>query len=374
MKNPYIAGLDSQVPDPALRTTEQLLHLSGKNLGNFMFCSSVRRFVVTQTRTRKQGIDLEVVARECDGIIIPAANWLQPKSDFSAMAAQIEQANVPTVILGLGAQAANNGQIPELKPGMVRFVKAIADRCDSISVRGPFSAEVLNHYGIKNVTVTGCPSLLWHLNHSAMVKRLPPPGQVTRIVTAATLPNLPEVPKVDDKRMRLARLMLGESIRNGYDHVAQAEISMIQASRGELPATDPAWAFLRHAFGGATKAQLAKYLSSQVRAFANVPEWMVYLANKDFVLGTRLHGVIAALLAGTPAMLVTHDSRTEEMAKFAAIPSVSGHELLETGKIDPEALLARADFAAFNKRQKDYFRDFRSYLDSNGVPHRLTKI
>lgn len=111
-----------------------------------------------------------------------------------------------------------------------------------------------------------------------------------------------------------------------------------------------------------------------MRAFANVPEWMVYLANKDFVLGTRLHGVIAALLAGTPAMLVTHDSRTEEMAKFAAIPSVSGHELLETGKIDPEALLARADFAAFNKRQKDYFRDFRSYLDSNGVPHRLTKI
>lgn len=374
MKNPYIAGLDSEIADPAGQTTEQLLHLSGKNLGNFLFCSSVRRFVKTRTRTHKQAINLAVLARECDGIIIPAANWLQSKSDFSAMAAQIEQADVPTVILGLGAQAASNEKIPELKPGMVRFVKAIADRCDSLSVRGPFSAEVLNHYGIKNVTVTGCPSLLWHMDHSAMVTRLPAPGQVTRVVTAATLPNLPGVPKVDDKRMQLARLMLGESIRNGYDHVAQAEISMIKASRGELAAEDPAWAFLRHAFDGATQAQLAAYLPAQVRAFANVPEWLAYLADKDFVLGSRLHGVIAALLAGTPAMLVTHDSRTEEMAKLAAIPSISGQELLETGRIDPEALLARADFAAFNTRQKTYFRDFGSFLDANAVPHRLARI
>ena len=40
--------------------------------------------------------------------------------------------------------------------------------------------------------------------------------------------------------------------------------------------------------------------------------WLEYLRDFDFATGTRLHGNVAALLAGVPAVLLAHDSRTLE--------------------------------------------------------------
>lgn len=374
MKNPYIAGLYSHVPGADEFTTEQLLAQSGRNFGNFIFSASVRRFVKTTTQTNKLTVDPNVVAKECDGIVIPAANWLQRRNDFSDLARRIEKADVNTVILGLGAQAASGGGIPELQEGMLRFLKAVSDRCVSMSVRGAFSAEVLNHYGIKNVTVTGCPSLLWHMDQSASVNRVSVMAHPIRVATSVTLPNMADAPKANDHRMELSRLILNESLKNSYAHVPQTEIELIRASRGELDEGDQGWSYLSRAFNDDRREIIAGYTSRLVRAFTNVPEWLAYLSNRDFVIGTRLHGTIAALLAGTPAMLITHDARTEELARFAAIPSVSAEQLLRDGTIDCEALVQKADFGAFNMRQIEYFRDFREFLDLNSVPHRLAKI
>lgn len=371
MTNPYIAGHEPGFLDSPLMRTDELFSRSGRNLGNLLFASSVRRVVKTTTPTHRMALNLGVIARECDGIVIPAANWLQSKKDMADMAAQIEKADVPTVILGLGAQATNNETIPELQPGMIRFVKAIADRCDSISVRGTYSAEVLNHYGIKNVTVTGCPSLLWHLRHSARVSRMPAGGQPLRVTVAPTLPNVPQIPRTEDRRMKLARFLLRDAVARSHDTVAQAEYVMIRAARGELAADDPGWDILGYALGNPDRAVLHDYIRRHILAFPDMAGWMAYLANRDLVIGTRLHGIIAALLAGTPAVLLTHDTRTVEMAQFAGVPAMDADSFVRKGRIDPEALLAQADFAAFNKRQVAYFEDFRAYLDKNGVPHHL---
>ncbi|NUB46524.1 polysaccharide pyruvyl transferase family protein [Fertoebacter nigrum] len=373
MKNPYISGLFPYIFDPEEKDSEGLLKLSGRNLGNFMFCSSARRFIRTTTKTDRQSVDLEVVKRECDGIVILAANWLQPRNDFTGLAARIEKANVPTVILGLGAQS-HDGKIPDLHPGMLRFLKAVSERCVSLSVRGTFSAEVLEHHGITNVTVTGCPSLLWHMTHSAAVTRQTAPGQIGRISVSGTLPDQVN-PKGDDARMRLTRFILKQALEEGYDYVAQTELPLMQAHRGELTdAHTVEHDFLRHVFSPADEAQTQAYLARHIRVFTNIPEWLAYCANQDFVIGTRLHGVIAGLLAGTPSMLITHDTRTEEMAQFAGIPAVRSTDLLAAGRMDMEALLARADFAAFNTRQVAYFRNFIQFLDANAVPHRLGAI
>jgi len=349
------------------------LKLSGRNLGNFMFCSAARRFIRTTTKTNRQSVDLEVVKNECDGIIVLAANWLQPRNDFTGLAARIEKANVPTVILGLGAQS-HDGKIPDLHPGMLRFLKAVSERCYSLSVRGTFSAEVLNHHGITNVTVTGCPSLLWHMTHSAAVTRQTAPGRIGRVSVSGTLPDQVN-PNGDDSRMRLTRFILQQALEDGYDYVAQTELPLMQAHRGERTAADTARQdFLRHVFSPVGEAQTSAYLADHIRAFTNIPEWLAYCANQDFVIGTRLHGVIAGLLAGTPSMLITHDSRTEEMAQFAGIPAIRSTDLMAAGRMDMAALLARADFDAFNTRQVAYFSDFIHFLDANAVPHRLRVI
>jgi len=95
------------------------------------------------------------------------------------------------------------------------------------------------------------------------------------------------------------------------------------------------------------------------------------MVERDFVAGTRLHGVIAALLAGTPAVLLTHDSRTREMARQAGLPHRSVTEMQAQGGLDPRALLADADLDGFNARQPSYRADFADFFDANDVPHHL---
>ena len=59
---------------------------------------------------------------------------------------------------------------------------------------------------------------------------------------------------------------------------------------------------------------------NRVRFFLDPKTWFDHLAQYDFSFGTRIHGNIAALLAGTPAVLLAHDSRTLELADYHQIP------------------------------------------------------
>ena len=73
----------------------------------------------------------------------------------------------------------------------------------------------------------------------------------------------------------------------------------------------------------------------------------------DFSIGTRLHGNMAAIAAGRPAVLISHDGRTGELAKTMHLPHLSIKDL--TSAATPQAALSKVAFdpAAFdNWRQK----------------------
>jgi polysaccharide pyruvyl transferase WcaK-like protein len=76
------------------------------------------------------------------------------------------------------------------------------------------------------------------------------------------------------------------------------------------------------------REQVSEFLHQHGKIFGNVKEWIEFLKeSKCFCLGTRFHGTIAARLAGIPATLITHDSRTLEMAQKMSIPSISGESV-----------------------------------------------
>jgi len=170
MQNPYFAAKPSSARNA--NGIRDGLSATGMNTGNLLFISALRRVVQHQTKSDIGRFVPEEVRERHDGVIVPAANWLSASSDFGGLASLIEKADLPTTIVGLGAQSFN-GQPPILSEGTLRLVKVIAERSKNLSVRGPFTAEVLAHYGINNVVVTGCPSLLWHVDRPASATKLP---------------------------------------------------------------------------------------------------------------------------------------------------------------------------------------------------------
>jgi len=89
-----------------------------------------------------------------------------------------------------------------------------------------------------------------------------------------------------------------------------------------------------------------------------------------------LHGVIASLLAGVPAVLIVHDTRTREMAQHIKIPYLEAAdlvELLSSGSLDIEGIYEGADLDAFNKNQPIYHAAFSAFFAKNAVEVVLSK-
>ncbi|HZJ48366.1 MAG TPA: polysaccharide pyruvyl transferase family protein [Acidimicrobiia bacterium] len=109
------------------------------------------------------------------------------------------------------------------------------------------------------------------------------------------------------------------------------------------------------------------YREDRMRFFVDPWTWFQYLSEFDFSFGTRIHGNISSLLAGTPAVVLAHDSRTLELARYHRIP----HRLISElpADVDPADLYAEADFTEFNDGQRARFEAFADFLHRNDLEH-----
>lgn len=92
--------------------------------------------------------------------------------------------------------------------------------------------------------------------------------------------------------------------------------------------------------------------------------WIESMKRQRFAFGSRLHGNIAALLAGTPAHLLAHDTRTLELAEYHCIP----HTRLSEQDDPPSAaeLYGKSSYQRFNQMQPVRFQTYLQFLHRNG--------
>lgn len=369
MKNPHFISRPDRSCDTGTEPTKELLDSTGGNTGNLLFISTLRRVVSHQTYSCSVGFRPKQVAEAHDGLVIPAANWLNQTSDWGRLSELIEASRLPCVMVGLGAQAPSTDSYPKITKGTERLLRVVSERCRSISVRGEYSAEVLDRYGISNVAVTGCPSLLYEPPRHFAKKR-PPAEGITKIsVSSSRGKNLATLgPRT--VRGQLGLILSRQARAEDYDYVAQTELFDIQIARSapcDEDSRPEALTYLMRVYGSADERAVVSYVRRKVKTFFNVPDWLSYLGARDLFVSTRLHGVIASLLAGTPAALIVHDTRTAEMARWASIPSIPAQDVLDAGGIDPAAISEGLDLGAFNARMPSYRESFKAFFKENAV-------
>lgn len=368
MENPHFISRPARRRPRADDTPDRRLSFTGRNTGNLLFIDALRRIVTHQDYAPEVGFRPESIRERHDGLVIPAANWLNGSSDWGGLADLIERSQLPCVMVGLGAQAPSEDQPPHVSAGTRRLLKVVAERSHSISVRGTYSAEMVERLGVKNVTVTGCPSLLWHVNRLPRVTPLNASGVEKVTINASRESDLAALEK-DDLRNHVSCLLSREAYKKGYDFVIQTEAPDLDMAmsmeQGRAPTSETV-AYLQKAFAAAP-SDLPEFFRGHVRAFFDPAEWIASMQRTDAVIGTRLHGVIAGLLASRPSVLITHDTRTREMADHAAIPQIPAKTILKEGEIVPRRLVERANFTAFHQRMQSYRRTFQAFFAANAV-------
>ncbi len=167
-----LVGVETDPQELRSMNFEEMYQNIGRNTGNMLFTKAVNNQIDGEIITVRRPIDPDNINSNFDHVVIPAANWINNWSDLGAFAKSIEKLKIPLTVLGLGAQASLSEEIPEIKPGTRRLLEVLSDKSITISVRGEFTKSVLSCYGVKNVVVTGCPSIYYYIKNMTIQHRV----------------------------------------------------------------------------------------------------------------------------------------------------------------------------------------------------------
>jgi polysaccharide pyruvyl transferase WcaK-like protein len=365
----FLLGAVPSITPPRGADVQKKLELTGGNTGNAVIAHGLLKQLVYTSISWDHSIPPEQVGEEFDMIVIAAANFIYPKFDFGGMASYIERTGLPVFIVGLGAQSSSYSPVIELMPGTERFLKVVAERAPLIGVRGPFTAEVLAHKGIRNVQVTGCPSYYAEARPPLAWER-PRWREGMRITVNASR----DVPQhsFDPARMRhVVSGIMSEAVRLGGDFIAQTEMTEIRLAEGAGgDEVAPLLEQMTKLFPEIDAAALTEWSRSHLKVYYDVEAWSDHMSEYDFVFGTRFHGNMIGLQRGVPCFVIAHDTRTEDMCRFLGLPYASIHEFDE---ISAERLFERVDPVAVNRRYEQLMPAYAGFLDQNHVPNRFRR-
>ena len=338
--------------------------LIGGNTGNLVFSQSVRRLLSTADADITTGVfryPAEQINSEFTHLVIPLANAFRFKyaDRLDRLSALIERLTIPVTVVGVGAQASLDGEVPgadQVGPAVKRFVAAVLRRSPTIGVRGTFTQSYLTSLGFaeSEIDVIGCPSMFMYgpdLKIARKVETLRPDSPIALNIS----PYVKELGPISlDHAERYPNLVYQAQNRQSLELLLTGRYPVGERSKTRdsgVPVT------LEHPL----------IRQNRVRFFLDPRTWFDHLAGYDFSFGTRIHGNIAALLAGTPALVLAHDSRTLELADYHRIPLRRIDRLSK--RPDAAELYDECDWEPLNAAHPERWETFAAFLDRHELRH-----
>lgn len=305
-------------------------------------------------------------------LIIVLANTLRNNADdgprYARFQRTLEQYEKPIVVFGLGMQAETSDlskvNLPKEAKELMQF---LSSRSELLGVRGEFTKMVLEQIcGVENAYVTGCPSLysssegLRNLYDQHL--KLTPNLRDMRGRAAVSITQI----KRESEKVLLANAIRSGSYlvepvsRFGYEY----HLALQNGEVGKVPYYLKS--MLKDNSYGLTNGAVEEFYRNNYRYFRYPEPWLDF--NSEYVswsYGTRFHVNMATLLAGKPALWLTHDARTREMADFMHLPSA---DLEAVANMSPDEIFEFLNLDDFFTNLPGLYANFSNYLECNDLP------
>lgn len=335
----------------------------GTNSGNLIFAESVWRMLSTKgTTLDMNGYSANpnhagAINEDYDLLVLPFANAFRTSfmGHLKKFTALIEKLDIPVVVTGVGAQAgldASPEAIAEMGPDVKAFCAAVLKRSASIGVRGEYTYEFIRSLGFSDdeVDIIGCPSMFYYGPKFPQIKKRKKLLK-SHMVSMNVSPYVPGIAKIFERNYKY------------YDtltYVPQNNESLDQVLwDGQfLPK-------FGKVFPKTTDHPM--FAEDRIRMFIDTKTWLDHLRDYDFVFGTRIHGNVMGLLAGTPSFVMAHDSRTLELARYFEIPHKPMTDIAPT--VMARQLYEEADYGPLQKNHRTRFDTWVRFLEKNNLSH-----
>lgn len=337
----------------------------GGNSGNLMFLYGTMN-VLTTSRTscistyyKYDWTDAEIdeINQTYSAFVIPFADAFRKDFiyDLKAHTQLIRRLKIPCVVVGVGLRAMYEPHLENPRPfdDAVRdFVSVVLDHSAKLGLRGSITGDYLSRLGFipeRHFTVIGCPSLYMHGN---LVKNT----QIGSKKLAASINGL-----VFPEQAEFIQKLFSANLN--LDIIQQRSSELIDSYYGknmDLSTKSPEFT-KRNIFESFDYSNLKK--NGHVLFFLDVPSWIEYLKQYQLFIGSRFHGLAAALLAGVPSAILPFDSRTREFSEYHHIPCISGTNSLNPCSADD--LLALCDDNSFFTAHPGNLAHYIHFLQEN---------
>ncbi|MGU3495967.1 polysaccharide pyruvyl transferase family protein [Xanthobacteraceae bacterium A53D] len=306
---------------------------------------------------------------QLDFLFLRGSNYINTNGKWDAITALLERTKVPVMAFGIGVQTPDNSE-DYVNESTKRFLQLVADRSTSIAIRGQLSQKALKSIGISKTRIIGCPTAFRHRKPTIAINR----------VDSGDIRNLGfTLRRKTHGSQTLQRYMLRTLAEQYKTRIFCAgeleEKQMYYAHRGELPNSAEMMSgaietlINENWFYGPTDPLISMY-KEQLAVFEAVHDFEAGLKEMDAVTGFRLHGNLLSLANGVPALYVTYDTRTREFVQTLGIPSI---DIRQMDRFSFRKAWDNADFGSFEKAYALRFKELRTFLDENGMAHRLER-
>jgi len=347
-------------------TADGFMKQTGHNSGNMAFWKGMSLLVdepiqlITWTTTKNQ------LRSDTKAIVIPAANFLNETANLTGLADLIEATDLPCVTVGLGAQSENLKTYPKLGESVVRFMQGVSKRSSFIGIRGEYTREVCNHYGIENVEVLGCPSIF--------INPRPDLGEVIEakiehidydnlVVHASCVKHY--LTSIERELFRLSE----NSGRASY--IVQRPMEFFKIVLNET-LTDADMVYITKCAEFFAPQKTVQQFIEAIRRMTYLPTgidaWATYVKSFSLAVNTRIHGTIVPLSAEVPAVCITHDTRTQELARRMKVPAITYDEYIKY-RYNLRDVVAKTGFSgrSFDTMRSETIGRYQALFDSAGI-------
>jgi hypothetical protein len=348
-----------------LKTYASMGKSGTKNVGNLVFAHSVYKALSTPgnviaiddyelSLNSAFAAEAGRINEEYDAFVIPLCNAFRKsyRETLVRMTDTIRQLRIPCVVTGVGAQFPLGESFDELagiKDEVYNFVASILDRSHSLGVRGPITQDYLVSIGFPRdrIEVIGCPSMFYNGANMSINK----PEQIDRVAISLS--------SIGHKNILNFTNYFNEHPDN-VTYIPQVRALMPAIAKGRLPTEGEQ---------NSTESPMPNLLREGKIAFlSDVLPWINFMKTQSFAIGTRIHGNIVPLLAGTPSHVIVHDSRTLELADYFEIPRTL---LSEMRHFDLQETFEKSDYTALQRNHPQRLRTYANFLEKNGLGHTL---
>ncbi len=341
----------------------------GTNAGNLLYSYGVFRTLMTEDTVidmdhyavegrRFSEADIEYINSEYDAYVLPMADAFREdfKKKLLYYANFFRKLTIPCHVVGVGLRA---GYEPGLEKGFpfdeeVRtFIASVLDKSSLVGVRGGITGRYLSSMGFqeeRHYTVIGCPSV-YACGAQLTQRRL----QISREAKISLNGGYMQ----PDEPVTKYLYDIADHFPD-YQYVAQRIEELRTLCIGQpnsaIEGTCYPWG-IGHRF----------YRENRVKFFISADAWIKDMRHIDLSIGTRLHGNIAAILGGAPALFIPVDSRMRELVEYHGFPQVPAY-LFDTHS-SLEEMIEKVDMDAYIRLHAENFRHFIDFLDENGLEH-----